>query len=258
MDRLYKPARDVIMYRGLFSYLTESAINMINYVSTKNTFDVKYYHDLFNIPGYGEGNLFDICLIQDKDDYETHKHLYKNIEEIKNNLNFYCYTVNQSSEENRLTGEKVIKRFFKPKTDLSSLIKKRQKQINFNKTIGVHRRSTDIIHHHDIVPLEDIFKNIESEEFENIFLMCDTRNDLDIFKERYGNKVITYDEFTSNNINLPFFKDNNTQENINNHVKELLFGVFTMSKTKKFICTKSNISSFCLLANSKLNYKLIK
>ena len=87
--------------------------------------------------------------------------------------------------------------------------------------------------------------------------MCDNSVDLNKFKTRYGNKIITYDEFTSNDQNLPFFKIKNNQTQIEKHILELLFGVFTLSKTKKLICTKSNLSTFTILINSNLNYKLL-
>jgi len=257
MYRLYKPARSKEVYRGLFSYLTESVLNMVNFTKLNGDVDVKYYHDLFNIPGYGNENLYNISLIQDDNDYKLNNHLYVNVESFENILNIDCYDVEKYSQGLRLISEKVINKFFIPNEGLNKLINTRHLEINFNTTIGVHRRSTDIGMHHKVINIQDIFNQIESNEFDNVFLMCDNIYDTNKFKGRYGNKLIMYDEFTSEDKNLPFFKKNNSVENIHNHVKELLFGVFTLSKTKNFICTKSNISSFCILSNSKLNYKLL-
>lgn len=257
MYRLYKPARDKNFYRGLFSYLTESVLHMTNFVKTNNTYDILYYHDLLDIPGYGNGNIFDICLIQNEEDFIKNKNLYQNIEELKYYLNYGCYDIDNYDNNLRIVSEEVVKAFFKPKKKLSELIDQRHREINFKTTIGVHRRATDIRQHHNIIPIENVFKNIEFNEFEYIFLMCDNQKDLGTFKKRYGNKLITYDEFTSKDTNLPFFKINNSVGYIHNHVKELMFGVFTLSKTKNFICTKSNVSSFCILSNSKLNYKTL-
>jgi hypothetical protein len=257
MYRLYKPARSKEMNRGLFSYLTESVLNMVNFINLNGNIDIKYYHDLCRIPGYGNENLFDISLVQDENDFKINKHLYKNIESFNNVLKIDCYDIEKYTETLRLISEEIINKFFIPNTSLKELIDRRHSQINFNSTIGVHRRSTDIKSHHNIIDIDDIFNNIESNEFDNVFLMCDNIYDTNKFRLRYGNKLITYDEFTSKDTNLPFFKINNSMEDIHNHIKELLFGVFTISKTKKFICTKSNISSFCILSNSKLNYKLL-
>jgi hypothetical protein len=257
MYRLYKPARSKEAYRGLFSYFTESVLNMVNFIKLNGDVDIKYYHDLFNIPGYGNQNLYDIYLTQDENDYKLNNHLYQNIELFENILNIDCYDVERYNQDLRLISEKVISKFFIPNINLIELINKRHYEINFNTTIGVHRRSTDIGTHHNIIKIQDIFDEIECNDFDNIFLMCDNIYDTNKFKQRYGNKLITYDEFTSKDMNLPFFKINNSIEDIHNHIKELLFGVFTLSKTKNFICTKSNISSFCVLSNSKLNYKLL-
>lgn len=257
MYRLYKPARSKESRRGLFSFLTESVLNMVNFNNSEKNCDVIYYHDLYDIPGYGTSNVFDICFTQDENDFIIHRKLYKNVEDFNYTLNVGAYDIEYYDENLRISSEEVVKKFFIPNQHLSKMLSQRHKEINFEFTIGVHRRSTDIIMHHNIVPLEVIFESIESTEFNNIFLMCDNHSDLKVFKKRYGNKLITYDEFTSKNINLPFFKINNSTLDIHNHVKELLFGVFTLSKTKEFICTRSNISSFCLLSNSKLNYKLL-
>ena len=105
--------------------------------------------------------------------------------------------------------------------------------------------------------LDVIFSEIESNDFNNVFLMCDNEHDTNKFKERYGNKIITYDEFTSKDTNVPFFKMQNSVQDIHKHIEELVFGVYTLSKTKHFICTKSNISSFSILSNSELNFKLL-
>ena len=256
MHRLYKPARSKQANRGLFSYLTESVFNLVNFTSlNKELTDIKLYHDLVDIPGYGKENLFNIGLIQDNNDFKLNKNLYSNLEDISG-LPFDCYNPESYDNDLRLISERLIKKFFIPNKELSDLIDKRHKEINFDTTIGVHRRATDISMHHKIININDIFSEIESTEFTNIFLMSDNINDSNKFKKRYGNKLITYDEFTSHNSNLPFFKLKNSNETIRSHIKELLFGVFTLRNTKKMICTKSNISSFCILSNHKLNYKL--
>ena len=257
MYRLYKPARSKELNRGLFSYLTESVLNMVNFINLNGDVDIIYFHDLFDIPGYGNENLYEISLVQDENDYKIHNNLYVNIESFKSVLNIGGYDIEKYSRDIRAVSEKVINKFFIPNTSLNELITKRHNEINFDTTIGVHRRSTDIGGHHNIIDIHNIFNEIESNEFDSVFLMCDNIYDLKKFKDRYGKKLITYDVFTSKDINLPFFKINNSIEDIHDHVKELLFGVFTLSKTKNFICTKSNISSFCILSNSKLNYKLL-
>ena len=88
--------------------------------------------------------------------------------------------------------------------------------------------------------------------------MCDNYDDLNKFKNRYGNKLITFDEMTTSNINeLPFFKNGNHDNMFVGHITEIVFGAFTLGNTKKLICTKSNLSTFSILSNSKLQYKIL-
>lgn len=257
MIRLYKPARSKQVNRGLFSYLTESVLNMSNFVYKNGDDNIKYYHDLFDIPGYVHNNLFDVCFVQDEIDYKKNINLYQNIEETENLLKLDPYQMWDFNLESRLLSEKIINKFFVPNLDLKNLLINRQNQINFENTIGVHRRSTDITMHHNIVDLNKLFDSIDLNDFDSIFLMCDNLNDHISFKKRYGNKIITYDEFTSEQNNLPFFKINKDLEKIKKHIQEMVFGVLTLSKTKNLICSRSNLSAFSILANSKLNYKIL-
>jgi hypothetical protein len=142
---------------------------------------------------------------------------------------------------------------------MKQIFKQRHSQISFGKTIGFHRRATDmeIIHNLKTFDLSYIFEILEKEDFENIFLMSDNLPDLKKFKDRYGNRLITYDEFsTSEDSLLPYFKSNTNEKN-KSHVQEIVFGAFTLGMTKKLICTKSNLSVFSILTNSKLNYKIL-
>ena len=95
--------------------------------------------------------------------------------------------------------ESIIKDNFILNDEMKQLFSSRHSQIDFTKTIGFHRRATDMetVHHLSTINLSDIFNILEQEEFENIFLMSDNLKDLTEFKKRYGNKLITFDEFTS-------------------------------------------------------------
>ena len=86
--------------------------------------------------------------------------------------------------------------------------------------------------------------------------MSDNIGDLNKFKQRYGNRLITFDEFTSSKVEEnPFFKVENDEQLIKQHIQEIVFGAYTLGMTKKLICTKSNLSTFSIFSNSKLNYK---
>jgi hypothetical protein len=153
--------------------------------------------------------------------------------------------------------ESIIKDNFILNDEMKQLFSSRHSQIDFTKTIGFHRRATDMstVHHTATIDLLQIFNILEKEEFENIFLMSDNINDLNKFIERYGNRLITFDEFTSSKSdNDPFFKLENNDELIKQHIQEIVFGAYTLGMTKKLICSKSNLSTFSIFSNSKLNY----
>lgn len=262
MLRFVKPARGKDTHqRGYFSYITEGIINIYNTKLNHPNEELKVYFDLFDIPGYGEGNVFDTCFIQDIEDFKLNFNEYHNIELIKPITDFNSYDEKTFSKEKFNSIELIINEHLKLNDELRNLFLLRHNQIDFAKTIGFHRRATDmsLIHHFPTISLGEIFKNLEKEEFENIFLMSDNLPDLNEFKKRYGNKLITFDEFSTSELtNNPFFKVyNSDNESIKNHIKEIVFGAYTLGMTKKLFCTKSNLSTFSILSNSKLNYKLL-
>jgi hypothetical protein len=259
MLRFYKPARAKENLRGFFSYISESIVNIHNVKLNYPDNDVKVYYVLENIPGYGNGNCFDICFEQDHQDYEKNKESYHNIEEINQLSNLELYNKESFNEKNRKECEIIVKETFTLNQTMTEIFKHRHSQISFEKTIGFHRRATDMqsIHNIQTLDLSYVFGKLEKEDFENIFLMCDNLSDLKKFKERYGRRLITYDEFsTSQEVSLPYFKLNKSQEN-KIHIQEIVFGAYTLGMTKKLICTKSNLSSFSILSNSRLNYTIL-
>ena len=110
-----------------------------------------------------------------------------------------------------------------------------------------------------IISNEIIFQNIESSDFDNVFLLCDNINDFNIFKTRYGNRLISFDEFTtSTNLSLPFHKINVVSEDLKKtHIEEIVLGSLMLSLTKKLICGHSNLTNFSILSNSTLEYKIL-
>ncbi len=259
MLRFTKPARGKdIHQRGYFSYITEGVIHIYNAMLNHPNEDFKIYFDLVDIYGYGSGNIFDVCFVQDIEDYRINFSQYTNIEDLPSQTRFDPYDETTITKEKLEGCELIIKNHLKLNEEMNNLFSSRHSQIDFNKTIGFHRRATDMmeIHHVRTIPLTTIFETLEQEEFENVFLMSDNLSDLNEFKKRYGNKLITFDEFSTSELNSnPFFKINKDEESIKNHIKEIVFGAYTLGMTKKLFCTKSNLSTFSILSNSKLNYK---
>jgi hypothetical protein len=258
MIKFYKPARgNGIHQRGYFSYITESVINIHNFLLNYPNERIKVYHDLSNIYGYGSQNIFDVCFIQDTEDYIKNNNEYSNIELVKTLTSLDAYNSSTFTIESLKMCEQIIRDNFILNQETNKLFSVRHSQIDFNSTIGFHRRVTDMnrIHHVPIIEISEIFNLLEKEEFENVFLMSDNLSDLNKFKKRYGNKLITFDEFTSSKEDdNPFFKLKNDDFEIKKHIQEIVFGAYTLGMTKKLFCTKSNLSTFSIFSNSDLNY----
>ena len=257
MIRFTKPARAKgIIQRGYFSYITEGIIHIYNAKLNHPNEDFKIYFDLFDIPGYLCGNIYDVCFVQDEEDYKSNFNSYTNIELLNPIINFNAYDDTTFTKEIFETCELIIKKYLKLNDEMTNLFSSRHSQIDFTKTIGFHRRSTDMTRVHNVptISLDNIFNILDKEEFENIFLMSDNILDTNEFKKKYGNKLITFDELTSSNNEQPFFTFNNNEDSLKKHIQEIVFGAYTLGMTKKLICTKSNLSTFSILSNSKLNY----
>jgi hypothetical protein len=258
MLKFFKPARgNGIHQRGYFSYITESVVHIHNVLLNYPNEKLKIYYDLSNIQGYGNQNIYETCFVQDENDYLNNINEYSNIELVNYISKLNAYESETFTEENLKMCESIIKDNFILNDEMKQLFSSRHSQIDFTKTIGFHRRATDMstVHHTATIDLLEIFNIIEKEEFENIFLMSDNINDLNKFKERYGNRLITFDEFTSSKSDDdPFFKLENNDKLIKQHIQEIVFGAYTLGMTKKLICSKSNLSTFSIFSNSKLNY----
>ena len=163
MIRLLKPARSKNSMRGFFSYITESVINIYNASNYYKDNSLKVYYDLNNIPGYGSGNIFNICFEQDINDYEINKSEYINIESIPSNVFFDPYDDKTFNNIDLSLTELIIKKHLKLNNETIKLFNERSSQINFEKTIGFHRRSTDMSGIHGIrtIPINDIFLELE-------------------------------------------------------------------------------------------------
>ena len=261
MKKYFKPARNPESIRGYFSYITESIIELGNAYEGNLNKDVKMYFDLENIPGYVKSNMYDVCFLQDTLDYHNNIKEYINIEKLMS----YIPTVSPYDNRTWDVGyreytEQIIKKNFVLNDEILKTFTGRKSELNLEKTIGVHRRATDIaMHRYQIISNETIFQEIELLDFDNVFLLCDNLPDFKIFKSRYGNKLVSFDEFTtSTNTLLPFHKININDENIKKlHIQEIVLGALMLSLTNKLICCHSNLTNFSILSNFKLNYKIL-
>ena len=181
MLKYFKPARgNGVHQRGYFSYITEAVVHIHNVLLNYPDEKLKIYYDLSNIFGYGSQNIYDVCFVQDKDDYLNNVNEYSNIELVNYISPLNAYESETFVPKDLKMCESIIKDNFILNDEMKQLFSSRHPQIDFTKTIGFHRRATDMssVHYVSTIDLSEIFKTLEKEEFENVFLMCDNLNDL--------------------------------------------------------------------------------
>lgn len=259
MKRLVKRIRGVHELRGYYSYLQESLIEILWAHKLFPNEEIKVYFDLVNVNHYLQDNLFDVCFIQDKEDYNEHISEYVNIETLGNNLNFEHYNISLIPDDIRNSCPTLVKKYYRLNEYIESKVNERLSKFDVTKSIGVHRRDTDMktVHNKHSPNLSMYFELIENNEYETIFLMSDNQIDVNSFKERYGDKLICFEDgVTSPNNDIPFFSlSNKTKESMKKHIEEITINMVILSMTKKLICTSSNLSMFAILSNSNLEYQ---
>lgn len=248
--RLWKGARSKESQRGFFSYLTEGLGNLLGFYEAYPNSDPSLYFHLYDIPGYGKGNAFEAGFVQDS---RSKEEPFINIEKYPNLLPAYELPPDQT----RFLAGELIKKHFTPRTEVVLLLEERLSGISLESTIGVHRRSTDIGEHHPIVPIQKVFKEIDLEDPLNIILATDSVSEAVKFRERYGDRVLFWDN-TASPDNRPFFKRSEDPLRIDEHIKEIVFSVYALAQTRKIICSKSNLSMFSLCIGWDKPYTILE
>jgi len=258
MIRLVKKIRNDYELRGYYSYILEGIIEIMWAQKKFPDQELKVYFDLKNVHHYKQENLFDVCFIQDDEDYFENLEKYINIESLKSEIKLNHYDLKIFPQEIREGSKTIMDKFLVLKQEYQDELENRLKTIDLSKTISVHRRDTDMSLSHGVYgpELQHFFTHIDNEEFEKIFVMSDNKPDLDFFIEKYGDKIISFEnDTTSDNTTNPFFLNENiSPEMMKKHIENLTLNTFILGKTKKLFCTKSNVSAFAILANPKLDY----
>lgn len=259
MKRFVKKIRGVHELRGYYSYLLEALIEIMRAYRIYPNEEIVVYFDLINVNHYMQDNLFDVCFEQDKTDYLNNTNLYENLETVEKVFHFEPYTLNEFPQELRNMVPSIIDKHFKLKQEYLSEIDTRLSTFNPLKTIGIHRRDTDMkrVHRQYSPDLTKYFENIDNGDYEHIFLMSDNQRDINLFKERYGDRIICFEDgVTSHSPDDPYFLLNEkTQESTKKHIEEITINTFILSKLSKLIFTSSNLSTFAVMINPNLNYQ---
>jgi hypothetical protein len=257
MKRLYKPARSKeTSSRGVFSYIAEF-VNELLCLDNPNNEELKLYCDFSNAPPFIskinlDNNFYNYIYEQDKNDYLSNKLLYYNLEDQSKTL-YQSHGMFDSFLERkdiRAITEKIINKYLILESSLKYEISDIGNKIDFNNTIGIFRRTFEM--HWDAVNLDKYFKYIDESGLEYIFLTCDNKYDTELFKEKYGKRLICLEKYSG--CALKLMRLNEAGIDAFNHVRELIRNTYLLSKTKKLIKTKSNMSIFVLMLNSELDF----
>jgi len=143
------------------------------------------------------------------------------------------------------------------RTEIKDEVLNIKKMISSKKTLGVHVRRTD--HRWEIKPAEDkvyfnlIEKNIKN--FEKLFLATDDIAVFEMFKMKYGSKLIYQDCTRSSD---PDNSIHHNPENTDGYEigKQALLDCYSLSFCEKVILSPSNLSYSVLLLNPNLKYEI--
>lgn len=128
-----------------------------------------------------------------------------------------------------------------------------------NKTIlGIHCRGTDHPNNADLSKYLDQIEQISS-DYDCIFAMSDEQGKIDILRERFGSKLITYDTFRSTN-GAPLWHTSFAPiHNPRLIGEEALIESYLMARTAHLLFyTGSNVNFFIRALNPFLPYTLLK
>lgn len=165
----------------------------------------------------------------------------------------------------------IVKKYIKLNIKSVEFISKSQKKIfrdniDLKTVLAVHVRGTDFALHWDkhpnIVGIEDYFKiideAIEKHNFKYIFLATDDSVRLDIFKDKYNEKLLYFEDVnrTSEQVNVSFVR-NDREKNRYLNGAECLRDMYTMAKCGGFIAGLSQVSISVRIINRSLKNKFL-
>jgi hypothetical protein len=158
------------------------------------------------------------------------------------------------SEEYMMEAAKLVHKYI----HLNSIVKPQVKQaiesiIGNYKTIGVHVRGADFKRHYknhpNIVTIKEYIdateKVMQEQSFEKIFLATDDMEALEQFEEKFGDKVVFYEDVIRTRDDETVMKSENERDN--HHYKlglEVVRDVYTLAACDGIVAGLSNVSIF--------------
>jgi hypothetical protein len=238
--------------RGFFSFF----IQVVYGISFAKKLDLPFYVDFGNvsyqysnkISKNGDKNFWNYFFVQNPIESFKNKVLNSRYETFPLriwNRNFF-HEMHKSGVGN-----------LELRSEIKDKVLKIKNEFALEKILGVHVRRTD--HRLEIVPAEDklYFKFIDKfiKRFDKLFLATDDYGVIEMYKKKYGAKLIYHDFIRSINPDVPI---HNNPENTNGYEigMQALLECYSLSFCDKVILSPSNLSYSALLLNPSLEYTL--
>ena len=166
------------------------------------------------------------------------------------------YIDNTNYQSNTFIYNKIIKHLVVPKSHVQNKIDTITEQFSNHNVLGVHVRSTD---HMLARPTEDTLEIVDNKltnnNFDRIFLMSDSEEAVNKFKNKYGNRLITHNSIRSRS-KLPVHvgKDSNAYR----ISEDVIVEAYALSKTNFLVLSiPSNVNYFVRCLAPNLDYDCV-
>lgn len=167
------------------------------------------------------------------------------------------YGIIRPSEAQLAEGRMLCKKYIRIQPHILKLVDDfmTENKLKNGEYFAMHRRGTDHKMDAPILPLEDFYREADElfVKYDKCVLCTDEVKTVDAFKERYGDKVCTYDAIRSEDdkgVHCGGFKSSAYKIGEDVMVEALL-----MSNSDFLIKTVSGVSLFSIYFNDTLNYK---
>jgi hypothetical protein len=125
-----------------------------------------------------------------------------------------------------------------------------------DRVLAVHKRGTDHINDAPLLPIDVYFSHIDKhiENYDKLLLCTDEEYTVDIFSERYKQKLITYDSIRSKEKNNIGVHQSIGLSNPYKMGEDVVIETYLMSRSDFLIKTISNVSNSVLMINPAIKY----
>jgi hypothetical protein len=243
-------------YAGLMSYFIQVIANLYVVENTRNKLYIKFdenmrYQDL----RYGK-NVWDYYFDQPFNFTKEEVDAALKIKDV--------WFDNNLAIPSRLTpdvinaGGNIVKKYINLKSHITEKIDKflTENTQPGDKILAVHKRGTDHITDAPILPLKTYFDYIDERiiSYDKLLLCTDEEYTVQEFKQKYGNKLITYDSIRATDKNNLGVHQSVGLTDPYKMGEDVIIETYLMSQSDFLIKTVSNVSNAALIINPALKY----